>query len=84
LTSVLGGREAATGDPWWEMKKPRDDGPMFLTTDEVADLLRTTRKAVYAMIERGFLPGVVHLGRRVLVRRETLMEWLDRQERKTV
>ena len=42
--------------------------PALLTSGEVAKLLRTTRRAVYAMVERGQLPGVVRLGRRVLVR----------------
>ena len=50
--------------------------PGLLTPDEVAALLRTTRKAVYAMIARGFLPGVVRLGRRVLFDRAVLLEWL--------
>jgi predicted DNA-binding transcriptional regulator AlpA len=31
--------------------------PLLLTTAEVAALLRTSRKAVYAMIERGQLPA---------------------------
>jgi excisionase family DNA binding protein len=51
--------------------------PLLLTADETADLLRTTRKAVYAMAERGQLPGVTRIGRRVLVRREALLDWLD-------
>ncbi|MDC3958525.1 helix-turn-helix domain-containing protein [Polyangium jinanense] len=55
------------------------DGPLpiLLTPDEVAALLRTTRKAVYAMAERGTLPGVVRLGRRVLFHRDNLLSWLD-------
>jgi hypothetical protein len=32
--------------------------PLLLTVTETATLLRTTPKAVYAMIERGLLPGV--------------------------
>lgn len=44
----------------------------LLTVDETAAFLRTTRAAVYAMVERGQLPGVVRLGRRVLVRRVDL------------
>jgi excisionase family DNA binding protein len=50
--------------------------PLLLTTAEVAELLRTSRKAVYAMVERGQLPGVVRIGRRVLLRRAALLDWL--------
>jgi excisionase family DNA binding protein len=50
--------------------------PTLLLPAEVAGLLRTSRKAVYAMIERGQLPGVVRLGRRVLVREADLLEFL--------
>lgn len=44
----------------------------LLTAGEVAAFLRTTRTAVYALVERGQLPGVVRLGRRVLFRRDEL------------
>ncbi len=36
--------------------------PVLLTAAETADLLRTSRKAVYAMAERGQLPGVTRIG----------------------
>jgi excisionase family DNA binding protein len=49
---------------------------MFLTVDEAADLLRTSRKAVYAMIARGQLPGVTRLRRRLLIRSADLLDWL--------
>lgn len=49
---------------------------LLLTTDEVAGLLRTSRKAIYVMAERGFLPGVVRIGRRLLIRRDELVNWL--------
>ena len=49
----------------------------FLTADETAVLLRTTRKAIYAMAERGSLPGIVRIGRRLLVRRDVLLESLS-------
>ena len=49
---------------------------ILLTPSEVADLLRTSRKAVYAMIERAQLPGVTRIGRRVLVREDALLDWL--------
>jgi excisionase family DNA binding protein len=48
--------------------------PVLLTVDDAARLLRTTRKAVYVMIERGQLPGVTRLGRRVLLRSDRLLE----------
>jgi excisionase family DNA binding protein len=50
--------------------------PTLLLPGEVAELLRTSRKAVYSMIERGQLPGVVRLRRRVLVREADLLEFL--------
>ena len=52
---------------------------MLLTADETADLLRTSRKAVYVMAERGQLPGVTRIGRRLLVRRDVLLDWLDQK-----
>jgi len=53
--------------------------PLFLTVDEAAELLRTTRRAVYAMVERRQLPGVVRLRRRVLFRSDVLLDWLDQK-----
>ena len=51
--------------------------PLLLTAEEAAALLRTTRKAIYVMAGRRRLPGVMHIGRRVLVRRDDLLHWLD-------
>ena len=53
--------------------------PVLLTADETADLLRTSRKAIYVMAERGQLPGVTRIGRRLLFRRDTLLDWLDQK-----
>ena len=50
--------------------------PALLTSGEVAALLRTTRQAVYAMVERGQLPSVVRLGSRVLFRQDAMVEFL--------
>ena len=51
--------------------------PMLLTVDEMATLLRTSRKAIYVMAERRQLPGVTRLGRRILFRTSVLLDWLD-------
>lgn len=56
-----------------------DPLPIFLKPDEVADLLRTTRTAVYVMIERRKLPGVRKIGKRILVRSAVLLKWIDQQ-----
>ena len=50
--------------------------PALLTTDEVAATPRTSRKAIYAMVARQQLPGIVRVGRRVLVREDALLDWL--------
>jgi excisionase family DNA binding protein len=53
--------------------------PRLLTIDEAAELLRTTRRAIYAMVERQQLPGVVRIRRRVLLRADDLLHWLDQK-----
>ena len=51
--------------------------PMLLTPEEAGKLLRKSRKAVYSMVERGQLPGVTRIGRRVLIRSCELLDFLD-------
>jgi excisionase family DNA binding protein len=53
------------------------DQKVLLTAAEVADVLRTSRMSVYAMVARRQLPGVTRIGRRVLFRKEDLLHWLD-------
>lgn len=53
--------------------------PPLLTPAEAATLLRTTRKAIYAMAARRVLPGAVKVGRRLLVRSHVLLHWLDQK-----
>jgi excisionase family DNA binding protein len=56
---------------------PKDNLPILITVDETAAILRTTRTAVYAMVARAQLPGVTRVGRRLLIRSEHLLRWLD-------
>lgn len=51
--------------------------PCLLAADDVAELLRTSRKAVYLMAERGQLPGMMRIGRRLLFRRDDVIQWLN-------
>jgi excisionase family DNA binding protein len=53
------------------------DGTALLSVEDAARLLRTSPRAVYIMAGRGVLPGVIRIGRRLLVRREDLVRWLD-------
>ena len=55
---------------------PSSPHSSLLTPAEVGVLLRTSRKAVYAMIERDQLPGIVRIGRRVLIDQCSLLDWL--------
>jgi excisionase family DNA binding protein len=59
---------------------PARDEPLrgidLMTVPEVARLLRTTPKAIYAMVERGQLPGVLRFNRRVLLDRQVLLDFL--------
>ena len=57
----------------------REPPRVLLTVDETATLLRTTRRAIYTMIERRQLPGVIRIRRRVLFRADDLLHWLDQK-----
>jgi excisionase family DNA binding protein len=59
--------------------QPRSNLPVLLTVAEAADLLRTSRRAIYVMIERHQLPGLTRVGRRVLFRADDLLDWLDQK-----
>jgi excisionase family DNA binding protein len=58
---------------------PDSDWPVLLTPTEAATLLRTSRKAIYALVARRQIPGVVRVGRRVLFRGRDLLDWLGQK-----
>jgi len=66
-------------DVTWPSGRTRDALPVLLTVNEAAALLRTTRRAIYAMIERRQLPGIIRIGRRVLLSADELLHWLDQK-----
>src|SRR4051812_40449710 len=49
--------------------------PTLLTCSETALFLRRTNKAIYALVERRQIP-VVRIGRRLLFRRDSLIDWI--------
>ena len=53
--------------------------PYLLRADEVAQILRVSRKAVYCMVDRGEIPGVTKIGRRIRFHRDDLLAWLEAQ-----
>ncbi len=55
--------------------------PTFLTVDELAKLLRVNRNTAYEAIQRGEIPGVNRIGRKIRICRSTVVEWLRGQGR---
>lgn len=54
----------------------------LLTCSEVGAIVRLTPRTVQGMCQRGDLPSV-RAGRRVLVQRRHLVEWLERQAQRS-
>jgi len=82
MSAMLTGAENSTRDSRafdTSHTSRRTSLPVLLTVDEAAALLRTTRRAIYAMIERRQLPGVIRIRRRVLLRADDLLHWLDQK-----
>ncbi len=54
--------------------------PMFLTVQEVADLLRVSPGTVRAWIAKGEGPPAMRFGKQIRYRPERVMEWVEEQE----
>ena len=82
MRALLNGSEQAAHtrqEPHTSAGGLRRARPLLLTVDDAAELLRTTKRGIYAMIERRQLPGVLRIGRRVLFRADDLLHWLDQK-----
>ena len=55
---------------------------MFATIDEVAELLRLERKAVYRLAQRGELPGCRRLGHSYRVHVPSVLSWFQAGQRR--
>ena len=51
-----------------------------LTIAETADVLRVSRRHLQNLLRQGDGPPVIHLGRRRIIRREALSQWLVGRE----
>ena len=53
-----------------------DDCPEMLTIDDVAQILRIGRWAVYDAVKRGQIPGI-KIGRSLRIPKARLREWIE-------
>ena len=51
--------------------------PYMLTPAEAAEILRCSKEAIYVRAKRGLLPGAVKDGKRLLIRRDDLLQYLS-------
>jgi excisionase family DNA binding protein len=59
------------------MECTNNNADYLLTVPEVANLLKTTKKAVYTMFERRLIPGAVKIGKRLLFKKNIVLRWID-------
>jgi len=52
------------------------DLPPILTVKELADVLRVNPKTLYEAIDDGQIPGVQRIGRRIVIVRDVVVDWL--------
>ena len=64
-------------------RERQDAQHVWLTTSEVAGLVSTSENAVRCRVRRGWLTGdVARDGKRLLIRRSALLDWLDLRARR--
>ena len=50
---------------------------IYLSVEQVAELLHTTNASIYVKVSRGQLPGVRKIGRRLLFNKASLIDWIE-------
>lgn len=58
---------------------PSGSTKKYWSAAELAVLLRTTLRAIYARMQRGGLPKPRRVGRRLLWNRKEVVAWIERQ-----
>jgi len=53
-----------------------DTGAEFFTADELADILKISKRHLYRLVDRGAAPKPVRLGAAVRWHRETVLRWI--------
>jgi excisionase family DNA binding protein len=53
------------------------DLPRILTPEELAAILRLRKRSVYEAINRGDIPGVRRIGRKIRIDRDCVLAWLS-------
>jgi excisionase family DNA binding protein len=62
------------------MTRPENASVEALTIEEAAEALRVSRRHLQQLMAEGHGPPVVRLGRRKIIRREALHQWLLNRE----
>ena len=63
------------------MIKTYDELPMFINASLLSKLLGVSRASAYELMREKDFPSF-RIGKRILVTRENLMEWVNRQSKK--
>lgn len=53
-----------------------DDLPLLLSAEQLVDLLPFSKRTVYGLLREGEVPGARKLGRKWVIHRDTLLEWI--------
>jgi excisionase family DNA binding protein len=49
----------------------------LLTPEELASIIKVSRRALYSMCDRGEVPGIIRIGRRLRFDAQLIRIWLD-------